>query len=478
MKIFERYKPIIDDWSAFKDAVRQPLPTCIWANTLRTTARDLVVRLQEQGIECEPSSWYAGAFRLSSDFSPSRQIYYWAGLFHVQEEIALLPAVLLAPEPGGRVLDLCAAPGNKTAQIAIMLRNSGAVVANEVNGQRMQPLRQVINRLGLLNVTTTVSDAATFPKQPHQFDRVLVDVVCSCEGTTRKNPSILALEDNPYSLKITRAQTAILCRALQLCKPGGLVAYATCTYAPEENEMVVQAALEAMAPKIQAKIVSRSVPNLRWSPGLSGWNGARFRSDMQNAIRVYPHQNDTGGFFVALIEKNEDTRRESARFASADEPSLHSKLKPVDRDRLLAFVEHRFGIARDSFAGYQLFRTNRKVASIRSREHPLIRHPKIETVGLPFVHINMAQPKLTTAAAQVFGGRATRHHVELDRRQASAFLSRQNTHVSNEQIYGLQSDGHVIVRHDGMILGVGLLATGTRGTELRSLFPKAWRMMS
>ncbi|MFQ5652092.1 MAG: methyltransferase domain-containing protein [bacterium] len=475
--IFERYKPIIEDWSAFSDACRQPLPTCIWRHPLRTTATRFTERFACDRVPISPVAWHPGAYRLPPDFSAGRRMEYWAGLYHVQEEIALLPALLLAPQPGECVVDLCAAPGNKTAQIALLMQNTGSVVANEVNASRMQPLRQVINRLGLTNVTTTVSNATTFPRQSRQFDRVLADVVCSCEGTSRKNPKILDLQKNEYCFKITRAQTAILVKALQLCKPEGRIVYATCTYAPEENERVVQSALEAVAPRIQARILSCQVVGLKWAPGLLMWQGETYRKDMANALRIYPHLNDTGGFFVALLEKTEDSRPERARLAFGTSSS-NSTIKTVESKPLLELIENRFGISREYFERFSIFRKNSKVASLVTNEHDLVCHPRVETVGLPLIHINMKCPKLTTSAAQTFGHLATKHVLRLDRSQADAFLRGETFQAAREQVCNFEEDGYVLAQFEEMILGVGLFHMRGGVGEVRSQFPRAWQMSS
>ncbi len=476
MSILNRYKDIIDNWSAFADACRTPLPTCIWRHPGRTQPGELEARLRRDGTNLEQIQWYPGACKLAPEFATGRRAEYWAGLYHVQEEVAMLPAHLLRPEPGERVLELCAAPGNKTAQMALMMQNTGMVVANEVNRKRMQPLRQVINRLGLANVTTTISDGTAFPKQPWQFDRVMADVVCSCEGTSRKNPELLELDENTYSLKVTRTQTALLIRALQLCKPGGRIAYATCTYAPEENEAVVEAALAAVAPKIRARILPCSVPGFTWSPGLTSWQDTRFREEMENTLRVYPHQNDTGGFFVALLEKTEDARKDFSRTSAPWRPDFETRVRKVDVEPLRQLIQDRFGIEQAALEPFEIFRTNSKVASLLRKEHDLPRHPRLETVGLPLIHINMKHKKPTTSAAQLLGPAAGKHILQATQEQAEAYLSGATCAASPDQISNFETEGYVFVKYDGMFLGVGIFYSRGEAGELISQFPKAWRI--
>lgn len=297
---FERYRPLIDDWTAFQAALARPLPLCVWTNGLRTTPERLLAWLDEAGLEAEPLSWRAGAFRLPSSIAPGNRMPYITGLYHVQEEVSLLPVPLLDPRPGERVLDLCAAPGNKTAQMAVQMQNRGTIVANDLNVGRLSSLRNTLDRLGACNVTTTLYDAANYPSESGTFDRVLADVPCSCEGTSRKNPSVLDQRENGRDL--TGAQTAILRKAVQRCRPGGRIVYSTCTYAPEENEAVVDAVLCDYGTDTLRMLPAR-IEGVTHDPGLTEWQGQHFHPSMENAMRVWPHQNDTGGFFVAVLER-------------------------------------------------------------------------------------------------------------------------------------------------------------------------------
>jgi 16S rRNA C967 or C1407 C5-methylase (RsmB/RsmF family) len=302
----ERYRPIVDDWDAFADALRRPLPTCIWANPLRTTPNALVDGLRNHGLNPTPLLWLDHAFRLPADVDIGRQFAYVTGLLHVQEEVSLLPVPLLDPQPGERVLDLCAAPGNKTAQIATRMLNRGTVVANDINYGRVASMRSTLDRLGIANVSATTYDAANYPPESGTFDRVLADVPCSCEGTPRKQPSVIAQRGAMRGAMRdpTGAQRAILRQAVRRCRPSGCIVYATCTYAPEENEAIIDAVLRDVGPDALQLRPARP-GGFIGSPGLTEWQGQSFHPSLANALRIWPHQNDTGGFFVAVLEKTD-----------------------------------------------------------------------------------------------------------------------------------------------------------------------------
>lgn len=299
---FTRYRPIIDDWQGFCDTLAHPLPTCVWTNTLRTTPERLAAWMRAGGFSPEPVAWYPGAFKLAHDVSPGNRLEYVAGLYHVQEEVSLVPPVLLQAARHERVLDLCAAPGNKTAQLAVSMQNRGSLVANDRNVYRLRALRRVIDRLGVANISVTAYDGANFPPESGEFDKVLVDAPCSCEGTSRKNPEVVHSSSFDYVNRLAGTQRALLRQAVRRCRVGGLIVYSTCTYAPEENELVVNALLEESGPNALRLLPAR-IDGLNCSAGITHWHGHALSEDLSRTMRLWPHQNDTGGFFVALLKK-------------------------------------------------------------------------------------------------------------------------------------------------------------------------------
>ena len=296
---FERYREIVPCWQDFLRALERPLPTCIWANPLKITPRQLEALLAEQRIDFEPLPWRSGAYRLLNTPHPGSRIAFLAGLYQIQEEASMLPVEFMDLKPGQRILDACAAPGSKTTQIATRHPRGTTVVANDRNYRRMRPLARSVDRLGITNTVITVHDASNLPGQIGTFDRVLADVPCSGEGTSRKNRDISAADETDFS-NLCGVQRAILKRCLELCRPGGRVVYSTCTWAPEENEAIVDDVLREFSPRW--KLIPARLPRFPASPGLVHWRGQRFDDQLENALRVYPHQHDTGGFFVAVLQ--------------------------------------------------------------------------------------------------------------------------------------------------------------------------------
>ncbi|MFC7077529.1 RsmB/NOP family class I SAM-dependent RNA methyltransferase [Haloarcula halophila] len=299
MEPLGRYRPIVDDFDAFRAACERPLPSAIRVNTIKATVDRVTAALEAAGIAADPVDWHDRLFVLP-EASAGGNWPYFHGWTHGQEEVSAIPATVLDPQPGERVWDACAAPGSKTTQLAALMDDRGEIVATDNNLGRISALRTNTERLGVTNVAVTHEDGRNHSLKPFGdagYDRALVDVPCSCEGTIRKNPD--ALED--WSLShvegVAGVQKGILTRAVQVTEPGGTVVYSTCTFAPEENEAVVDHVLEVE----DCELVDYDLP-LTHRDGITEWDGASFDSSVTRAKRIYPHHNDTGGFFCAKLE--------------------------------------------------------------------------------------------------------------------------------------------------------------------------------
>ncbi|MEO1368119.1 MAG: RsmB/NOP family class I SAM-dependent RNA methyltransferase, partial [Acidobacteriota bacterium] len=204
----ERYRDLIDDWQAFCDASATPLPVTCWVNRLRLDRDTLAARWLDDGIESTPLSWYDYGLRIGFGGRPGKTLPYIAGYCHIQEEVSMLPVHFLDPRPGERILDMCAAPGNKSVQAAVHMEGRGLVLANDINHKRLGMVRRNIERIGLSNVMVSQWDGSSLPPGSGLYDRVLADVPCSCEGTTRKNSQLLWREQAGRTL--TGLQAALL----------------------------------------------------------------------------------------------------------------------------------------------------------------------------------------------------------------------------------------------------------------------------
>jgi NOL1/NOP2/sun family putative RNA methylase len=462
---FQRYRDICPDWPAFVESLAKPLPTTLWVNTRAISSAALFDLMHWDEKAITPFTWRSDAFRVPEEWRPGKQPEYLAGFYHLQEEVSMIPPLLLDPQPEERVLDLCAAPGNKTMQMALAMQNQGTVVGHDWNFNRLRILRSHSQRLGLSIISTALGNGAHLKGADGFFDRVLVDVPCSCEGTVRKNPRIMYHQQEPGSLLYNGLQLAILEKAIQACRPGGRIVYSTCTFRPEENEVVMDLILKAH-PELTVRPIS--IPGLRYSPGLTAFEDQSFDPRVAQAIRIWPHQNDSGGFFICVLEK-------------AAGPEKTAGLRPAPEAlgrESLHFIQERFDFNDSIWDEHLIFHRSPKKLSYHPRRHEIPAGLRLEELGQNFMKINFKFPKLSTAAARIWGYSARKNLVRLHREQFKAYVQGEDLFLTEDESRQIESDGYVIVFYAGAVTGLGLAQKLEGAFRLRSLFPRDWAQLA
>lgn len=298
-KFIERYSKIIPDFDGFLSMLQTPLKQNFRINTLKATKEEVLSLLSD--IKIEPILWYNLAFRIVDKISIGERIEHKLGLIYAQEAVSMIPALILAPEPNEKILDLTAAPGSKTTQIAAMMENNGLIVANDISRNRIGALISNIERVGVLNTVVTIKPGQKLGNLiPDYFDKVLLDAPCSLEGTIRNTPEALLNWKESKIKRLSKLQKGLINSAFRCLKPGGTLVYSTCTFAPEENEGVIDYLFQKYT-NITCEPIS--VPNLKIRSPILEWGRDKFNEQIKNAIRIYPQDNDTEGFFVAKIRK-------------------------------------------------------------------------------------------------------------------------------------------------------------------------------
>lgn len=293
-----RYEDVVEDWPAFVSATTSPEPTTFRVRRALLSASDLASRLREQGFETSQVSGLTDYLRVvDGPGSVAQTLEHWLGFLHVQQAVMALPPLALAPRPGERILDLCAAPGGKTTHLSELMNERGALLAVDPKEKRLRGLMANVFRLGYTNVITIAADGRELPDTA-LFDRVLVDAPCSAEGNLRRQGGKGGKHPADFRRYVSRLQESLLRQAIRLTRPGGVVVYSTCTFAPEENEAVVHRVL-ADSP-VEIEPIPLDLPH---SPGLSSWQGHSFAPAITQTWRVYPHHLDSGGLFMARLRR-------------------------------------------------------------------------------------------------------------------------------------------------------------------------------
>lgn len=236
-----------DEWDDFLYSYDNNRFQALRFNTLKVQSQEERMRiLKVLGISSDKRvSWANEAYYFDENVRPGKHPYHEMGLYYIQEPSAMSAAALLAPKPGMRVLDLCAAPGGKSTQLATYLGDSGLLVSNEINTQRSRILSQNIERMGIKNAIVTNEDSFVLASHfPGFFNAIQVDAPCSGEGMFRKLPEAIEQWSMENVAICAARQKEILDNAAVMLKPGGTIVYSTCTFSKEENEDVIEYFLE------------------------------------------------------------------------------------------------------------------------------------------------------------------------------------------------------------------------------------------
>lgn len=277
--------------------------------------------------------WSSDGFYYDTDISLGRSLANRLGLYYIQEPSAMLPAEALASQSGERVIDLCAAPGGKSAKIAADLDGEGLLVSNDISSSRGRILVRNLEQLGVTNVLVTAADPVDLAKRwPASFDRVLVDAPCSGEGMFRRDPKAIQSWSTYGPDSIIPIQHNILDAAYHLLKAGGELVYSTCTFNRRENEDQIEAVLERFS-DLELVDLHRLFPEDS-ELGL-GIQIESARHDMKKAARIWPHLTAGEGHFCARL------RKRAAEPSSPAKPkkTYLSRMKSQDRELLSAFYQ-------------------------------------------------------------------------------------------------------------------------------------------
>ena len=423
-------------------------------NTLKEQSPEERMRiLKVLGISPDKKvSWANEAYYFDENVRPGKHPYHEMGLYYIQEPSAMSAAALLAPKPGMRVLDLCAAPGGKSTQLATYLGDSGLLVSNEINTQRSRILSQNIERMGIKNAIVTNEDSFVLASHfPGFFNAIQVDAPCSGEGMFRKLPE--AIEQwSPENVAICAArQKEILDNAAVMLKPGGTIVYSTCTFSKEENEDVIEYFLER-------------------HPDFT----------LEEMERFWPHKVDGEGHFVAKLVRrgcvDTDLKADRKTKKNKNRKNRKNETKPAltkeNMKLLSAFLDET--ISEDVAAwiknsrlvmfGEQLYRLPDMEVDIKGL--------KVQRAGLHIGEFKKQrfEPSHSLALALKLNDAKNVVKLTCDNPQTIGFFNGQSVMLSDEQAAECKK-GWALVCVDGYTVGWGKV----NGTQVKNHYPKGLR---
>lgn len=423
-------------------------------NTLKVQSQEERMRiLKTLKISSDKKvSWADEAYYFDENVRPGKHPYHEMGLYYIQEPSAMSAAALLAPKPGMRVLDLCAAPGGKSTQLATYLGDSGLLVSNEINTQRSRILSQNIERMGIKNAIVTNEDSFVLASHfPGFFNAIQVDAPCSGEGMFRKLPEAIEQWSMENVAICAARQKEILDNAAVMLKPGGTIVYSTCTFSREENEDVIECFLER-------------------HPDFT----------LEEMERFWPHKVDGEGHFVAKLvrrgcvdtdlkadrktkkNKNSKNRKNETKPALTKENMklLSEFLDEIISENMAAWIKN----SRLVMFGEQLYRLPDMEVDIKGL--------KVQRAGLHIGEFKKQRFEPSHSLALALKLSEAKNVVKLtgDDPQTTGFFNGQSVMLYDEQAAECKK-GWALVCVDGYTAGWGKV----NGTQVKNHYPKGLR---
>nr|WP_255518598.1 MULTISPECIES: 16S rRNA (cytosine(1407)-C(5))-methyltransferase RsmF [unclassified Serratia (in: enterobacteria)] len=285
----------MDDFIAI---CQKPLRRSLRVNTLKISVADFLALVKDYDWRLEPIPWCPEGFWIEREDEALRlgsAAEHLSGLFYIQEASSMLPvsALFAGRETPRRVLDVAAAPGSKTTQIAALMGNQGGIVANEYSASRVKVLHANISRCGVKNTALTHFDGRVFGAAlPESFDAILLDAPCSGEGVVRKDPDAMSNWSPESVTSIAQTQWELIDSAFHALAPGGVMVYSTCTLNAQENQQVVHQLLATYGNAVSVEPLGELFPQ------------AQLALTPEGFLHVFPQIYDSEGFFVARLRKN------------------------------------------------------------------------------------------------------------------------------------------------------------------------------
>lgn len=443
-----------DEWDDFLYSYDNNRFQALRFNTLKVQSPEERMRiLKTLKISSDKKvSWANEAYYFDENVRPGKHPYHEMGLYYIQEPSAMSAAALLAPKPGMRVLDLCAAPGGKSTQLATYLGDSGLLVSNEINTQRSRILSQNIERMGIKNAIVTNEDSFVLASHfPGFFNAIQVDAPCSGEGMFRKLPEAIEQWSMENVAICAARQKEILDNAAVMLKPGGTIVYSTCTFSKEENEDVIEYFLEK-------------------HPDFT----------LEEMERFWPHKVDGEGHFVAKlvrrgsvdtgfksdrqtkkIKNNKNRKNETKSALTKENMKLLSEfLDETISEDMAAWIKN----SRLVMFGEQLYRLPDMEVDIKGL--------KVQRAGLHIGEFKKQrfEPSHSLALALKLNDAKNVVKLTCDNPQTIGFFNGQSVMLSDEQAAECKK-GWALVCVDGYTAGWGKV----NGTQVKNHYPKGLR---
>jgi len=436
------------EFDEFISACNRPLRKSIRINTLKIKIDDFLKKLDKYNISYESVPWCQEGFWVevnsydhSNDIVLGNLPEHLQGLFYIQEASSMLPPIALfdlglSSHDAPLILDMAAAPGSKTTQLAAMSNDQGLILANEISASRVKALHANLVRCGVTSTCMIQFDGRKLGERLSSlFDFVLLDAPCGGEGTVRKDTTALRDWQLSNVQEMAKLQKQLILTAYQCLKPGGRLVYSTCTLSPEENQQVALSLVD----KTDAKIVDLK----------QLFKGAEHSATDEGFLHVLPHIYDSEGFFVAAFTKPENTKLKY--YSTANDPTF----MPVDKKiatRIQQYYLSHFGFDLSALTMIMKQR-NKEVWLFPNGIDNISGVVRLNRSGIKLAEVYPNKIRSTHEFFHCFYKKLKQQKVKLDLKQAEEFYKGRNLDIPQHSA----QDGEVVLIFNGHAVGFGTL---------------------
>lgn len=463
--IFDYLSSLLGADAAFEydEFIRSAPQKFIRVNHLKTSLEELKLSLENTyGIISERVNEIPNALKITDDKGIlGKTIEHISGFYYIQSLSSMLPPLVLNPSGNDLVLDLCAAPGSKTTELAEMMNNKGTLISNEIQNERVRMLVFNIERMNIVNTAVIHSKGELLSKTySNYFDKILVDAPCSGLGIIQKKNEVTDWWSVERAKSLGELQLKLLIAAVKMAKPGGEIVYSTCTLTVEENEMV----LDTLLKKYPVEVLEINFP-FKANDGIVSYKEKSLNPELKKAKRILPWEIDSEGFFIIKLRKTSET--------SSPENEILPKrkikfLNPYSKEiiKQLDKLSRIFGIEKEVFNEFNFF--YRKNDIFFTAKDFMDDNPgQFERIGLKFGTLDRNNEiALHTNAAQLLGNNITKSNYQLQNQDELKIYLEGGTIKKNIVNYGQH-----IVKYNDILLGTAIISK----VGIKSRFPRSKR---
>ena len=422
----------------------RPEPVAVRVNSLKYTAEQFRGDLNHYGLTFHQLPFNANGFVIEDGtLKLSHTLGFFKGQFQYQGISSQIPALLLSPKAGDVVLDMAAAPGSKSTQLAAMMGNKGQLYLNDFSTARLTPLNTNVQRSGIYNaVMTQISGERIGNLSPEKFDKILLDAPCTALGGIADSDELFIWWSLKKLKSLSARQLRMFISAFKALKIDGEMVYSTCSVAPEENELVVQYMLE----NYPLEVVPPEIEPLeRYKGALESYQGISFHPSMKNALRIDPGRHALEGFFVVKLRKTSGSGR-----LKHLEDTEHT-IKTVTADELsaeLSDISEQWGIAEEFWKEFRFIRSSKRIWMV-NKEIVSIPATGFVSAGLKLAEKRSSIWRLSNQSAQLLNVQITKRLLSIDKMALKELFSTGFTKIA-----GIKNGYHALKWRDSVIAAV------------------------